>query len=108
MIPLNLYVQRAEKSFWIYNFVASFIYFAINGFEALSNFILFPLAIMLIIYTLKERMQSTADTQYLGFYPLNKDFGKLVIAGIMNYVLWQVSGLLFFVAFVYLLWKEYH
>ncbi|MGF3065879.1 hypothetical protein [Facklamia sp. P12950] len=108
MIPLNIYVQSVEKNFWIYNFVASFIYFAINGFDALSNFILFPLAIMLIIYILKERLRSTTDTQFLGFYPLGKDFGKLVIASIMNYVIWQVSGLLFFVALVYLLWKEYH
>ncbi|MGX7108036.1 hypothetical protein [Facklamia miroungae] len=108
MIPLNVYVQRLDKNFWIYNFFASFSYFAINGFDDIRNFILFPIAIMLVIYILKERLQTTADTQYLGFYPLSKDFGKLIIAAIMNYVIWHFSGVLFLIALVYVMWKEYH
>lgn len=106
MTPLNQFLNRTPQNFWIYNYVASLAFYIINGFRSFNSLLLFPIVVLLLQYVVENQKQVKVDRNYLGFFPLEREVGHLIIAGLLNYVIWHVSGLIFFICVIYLIWKQ--
>ena len=100
------YFKQQDQNYWIYNYVASLIYYALNGFHDTESLILFPIAITLISCVLIFEVNQRDHTRYLGFFPLQKDIAQLVILVVVNLVIWKFAGILALIAAIYLFWKN--
>ncbi len=106
MLSLESFFKQIPKDAWIYNYVASFVFYIIGGFNNFMSLILFPITIALVLYVLTYVIDGKEYTQYLGFYPLERDTIAFIICLICNYILWHLSFGLLVIALALIIWQN--
>lgn len=97
---------QQPNEFWIYNYIASFImYFVFNSNQYLSLF-LFPLTIAALHYVLENYMNLREFREYLGYFPIQTSFVDIVIALVVNFILWDHATILLLACLLWLYLSE--
>lgn len=107
METLKQKLSQAPKNFWIYNYMASLLFFLIRDNFSVPNLFLFPIALIIAEYLIKTFSMEKGLLQYLGFYPLAKDdLPRLLITLIVSFILWNTSFWLVALGLIFIILKE--
>ena len=90
------------RDFWIYNYAASLVYFIIDNEWSIISLLLFPLALIIVEYLIKNFSNEQEFVKYFGFFPfITNDIVHLIIALVLNYIVWQVSFWLVLISIIF-------
>ncbi|MBG9986158.1 hypothetical protein HZY91_04525 [Facklamia sp. DSM 111018] len=105
MQAFTKYIQNLDREFWIYNYLAAFIFWVFSD-NAGSMLLLFPLAVAIIKFIITFYVNQPLDQRYVGFYPMDKDPLKVVVAVLINAIIFAASIPVTIIGLIYLWWKE--
>lgn len=107
MDTLKQKLNQAPRNFWIYNYLASLLFFLVRDNFSVANLFLFPIALILAEYLIQTFSMEKGFLQYLGFYPLvTDDLPRLIITLIVSFILWQFSFWLVVLGLIFIFLKE--
>lgn len=100
------YYQRLSKDFWLYNYLASLIYFLLLGQNDLFQLFVYPFIVALIHFA-NQYLKEPLLYQYIGYQALVKEPISLILTFFLNQIIWQSPIKLILILAIYIGYQNY-